>query len=108
MPDHDREAEPVRRARRLPRPLGWLFRDRVTGGVTVVQAPNLPLGVFMGAVVVRWLADPEGTAGVAVDVVADVALAGWAIDEIVRGVNPWRRMLGATVLVGVAAGKLLR
>jgi hypothetical protein len=25
----------------------------------------------------------------------------WAVDEIVRGVNPWRRILGAVVLAFV-------
>jgi hypothetical protein len=43
-----------------------------------------------------------------VDGVAGVALAVWAVDEIVRGVNPWRRILGAAVLAVSAAGAALR
>jgi hypothetical protein len=31
----------------------------------------------------------------------------WAVDEIVRGVNPWRRFLGAAVLVGAMVTRLL-
>ena len=32
------------------------------------------------------------------------ALAFWAGDELVRGVNPFRRMLGAVVLVWIVVG----
>jgi hypothetical protein len=31
-----------------------------------------------------------------------VALAVWAGDELLRGVNPWRRCLGGAVLTGLA------
>jgi len=30
--------------------------------------------------------------------VASGAIIVWSLDEIVRGVNPWRRLLGAVVL----------
>jgi len=78
--------------------IDWLFRDRRDGGITIAQMPNAPLIVFLVAVIVRRLFHPSGTAATAVDVVALVALAVWAVDEIVRGVNPWRRMLGGGVL----------
>jgi hypothetical protein len=38
-----------------------------------------------------------------VTVVAECALAVWALDEIFRGVNPFRRMLGGVVLAGLVA-----
>lgn len=94
-------------ARRLPQPLEWLFRDRLDGGITIAQFPNLALWVFVVAAVARYVADPSGSAGAVVNAVADAALAWWAIDEVARGVNPWRRILGATVLVVVAAGLVL-
>jgi hypothetical protein len=103
----DDEPAPGGGDRRLPRPLEWLFRDRVSGGVTIAQVPNLALGLFLVAVVVRRVVDPTGAVEVAVDVVAGAALAWWAIDEVVRGVNPWRRMLGAGVLAVSVAGPLL-
>ena len=57
----------------------------------------------------RWIFRPAGSVGTVVDVVATVALVAWAGDEVVRGVNPWRRMLGGGVLavtvVGVALGR---
>jgi hypothetical protein len=85
----------------------WLFRNRRTGRITIAQAPNAPLLVFLVAAGVRWVFRPAGAAGTAVDVVASVALIAWAVDEIVRGVNPWRRLLGAAVLVGVAVGAVV-
>jgi len=93
--------------RRLPQPLEWLFRDRIDGGITIAQFPNLALWVFAVAAVVRYVAAPTGSAGAVVDVVAGAALAWWSIDEVARGVNPWRRILGATVLVVAAAGSVL-
>jgi hypothetical protein len=82
----------------------WLFRNRVTGRITVAQFPNLSLGVFLVAVVVRWVASPTGSAATAVDVVATAALVWWGGDEVLRGVNPFRRILGAAVLVAVLVG----
>ena len=76
----------------------WLFRNRRTGRITIAQWPNLPLGVWIIAVVVDRLTDPTGALGTALSVVVSAALMWWAIDEIVRGVNPWRRILGAAVL----------
>ena len=84
----------------------WLFRNRTTGRITIAQAPNVPLAVFLVAVVVRWLAHPSGGLGTAVDVVALVALVVWAGDEVIRGVNPWRRILGGGVLVYTVVGLL--
>ena len=88
--------------------IDWLFRNRQTGGRTIAQFPNAPLWVFLGAVVVRWLAHPSGTAGTVVDVVAAVALVVWAGDELVRGVNPWRRILGGGVLAYAVVGLVVR
>lgn len=85
----------------------WFLRSRRTGRRTVVQAPNVPLGVWLAATVVRLALHPGGAAGTAVDVVATVSLVVWAADEVLRGVNPFRRLLGATVLVGLAASRLL-
>ncbi|MGA7689353.1 MAG: hypothetical protein WCA29_09000 [Jiangellales bacterium] len=43
-------------------------------------------------------------AGVVLDVVATGALLVWALDEVVRGVNTFRQMLGAGVLLFVLTG----
>jgi len=78
----------------------WLFRNRATGRLTIAQFPNAALGLFLVAATLRWLFDPTGSVGDAVDVVATGALVWWSVDEVVRGVNPWRRLLGGAVLAG--------
>ena len=84
--------------------VNWLLRNRQTGEITVFQAPNLALGTFLAAFVVNRLVDPSGALGTALTVVERGALAIWAADELVRGVNPFRRILGAVFLAGLLAG----
>ena len=86
--------------------IDWLFRNRHTGEITIAQWPNLSLWLFIAANTLRWLFDPSGTVRTALAGIATVALLWWAVDEVVRGVNPWRRFLGGAVLAGQAA-KLL-
>ncbi len=88
--------------------ISWMFRSRQTGEITVAQLPNAPLIVFLVAVTVRWIFHPSGTLGTIVAVIATVALIVWAGDEIIRGVNPWRRILGGAVLALTIVGLLER
>jgi hypothetical protein len=81
--------------------IDWFFRNRRTGERTVFQAPNLSLATFVVARLVLWIVRPEGDARTAVDAVGTAALVWWAGDEVLRGVNPFRRLLGAGVLTGV-------
>jgi hypothetical protein len=82
--------------------IDWLFRNRETGRITIAQFPNPPLWLFLAATTVRVVADPSGGGRTAVDVVATGGLLWWAVDEVARGVNPWRRILGGVVLAGQA------
>jgi hypothetical protein len=82
----------------MRRAVDWMFRSRETGRITIAQFPNLPLGVFLGATVFGWIMKPSGTARTALSVVGTAALALWALDELIRGVNPWRRLLGGGLL----------
>jgi hypothetical protein len=41
-------------------------------------------------------------------VAGTAAFAVWAADEVVRGVNPWRRLLGGAVLLGLVVSWLRR
>jgi hypothetical protein len=84
----------------------WALRDRRTGRIVVAQWPNAALVVWIAATVLRALSDPGGTWGLALRVVATVALSWWAVDEIVRGVNPWRRLLGTAVFAGLVVSLL--
>ncbi len=87
---------------RFGQAIDWAFRSRATGRITLGQWPNLPLWLFIGSsVLARLPALPEAAAR-ALHLGADLALAWWALDEIVRGVNPWRRFLGAAALAGYA------
>jgi hypothetical protein len=90
---------------RLRSGLGWLLRDRRTGRVVVAQAPNAPAWVYVASLLARRVV-PDG-AVTAVTAVGTVALVVWALDELVRGVNPFRRLLGAGVLLTQGVGLLL-
>ena len=79
--------------------LRWCFEDRATGRIVVGQMPNLPLWIFAAAWTTSKLVHPAGLAGKASPWVASASLAVWSLDEIVRGVNPWRRSLGTGVLI---------
>ena len=73
----------------------WLFRNRHTGAITIAQFPNLALWIVIGAAAVRLVLPDDSALRGPVGVVGLVGLAWWSADELVRGVNPWRRILGA-------------
>ena len=79
------------------------MRDQ-NGNLVIAQWPNPALAVWLVAVVVGWtrVLGPAPSA-----TLADVgrgALIVWALDELVRGASPFRRLLGAVVLVGQLVG----
>jgi hypothetical protein len=84
--------------------IDWLFRNRATGRITVAQWPNWSIGVFLAATVALRVFEPSGDLRTVLVVIRAGALLIWAVDEIARGVNPWRRLLGAVVLVITVAG----
>jgi hypothetical protein len=81
----------------------WCFRNRETSAITVAQTPNLALSLFLVSAAILWLGSPHGAISTGVKVVAAGSLIVWALDEVVRGVNPWRRFLGAAVLIYVVS-----
>ena len=78
--------------------LDWMFRSRKTGRITLAQLPNWQLGVWLLASAVMWLGHPQGRVRDVLVVLAWAALAWWAGGEVLRGVNPFRRILGVAVL----------
>jgi len=87
--------------------IDWCFRSRITGRLTLIQYPNAALWTFLVATVIHRLTSGAGAPARTSNVIATAALGWWAVDEIVRGVNPWRRMLGLGGLA-FAALRVLR
>ncbi|MBR0793798.1 hypothetical protein JQ615_00155 [Bradyrhizobium jicamae] len=79
--------------------LQWFFRNRQTGAITIAQMPNLILWIAIVVGVLHWIWPLDGKASAALTIVFKGGLLIWAADEIARGVNPWRRCLGAAVAV---------
>ena len=79
-------------------PLRWCFEDRSSGRIVVAQWPNLPLWIFLAGLGVQVVLHPVDRLGTAVTIVTALGLAWWALDELIRGCNPWRRALGLAVL----------
>ena len=82
----------------------WCFRSRETGRITVAQFPNVAMGIFLATVVTRWLVPDDSGARPWITGIGLAALAWWSIDELLRGVNPWRRALGVGGLLAVTTG----
>ena len=80
-------------------PVSWLLRSRESGRITISQWPNPPLLLFLVATGVRLALHPRGGTAAIVGGVATVGLVVWAVLEVVRGVNPFRRILGLLVLI---------
>ena len=79
----------------------WWFRNRETGEITIGQPPNPPAIVCAVAFGARVILRPPGLIGTALGAVGTGAALYWAGDEVLRGVNPYRRVMGAAVLGGI-------
>jgi hypothetical protein len=82
----------------------WMFVNRRTGGFTVAQWPNVALSVFIALSIARRLNIAKGTSQTTLRLLSVVALLVWAADELIRGVNPFRRILGLGVLLATISG----
>ena len=90
---------PLRSTRRAARHpwIEWCFRDRKTGHIVIGQFPNATLGVWVVATALHQIFRQVAR----IDLLRWIgagALIVWGLDELVRGVNPFRRVLGALVL----------
>ena len=81
-----------------PGSASWWFRS-ADGRQTLWQLPNPALAVWLVTLVLGMF-DLSAAHSTAVDGVRHGALLVWALDEVVRGASPFRRILGAVVLVG--------
>jgi hypothetical protein len=76
----------------------WWFENRDTGEITIGQFPNWPLFAVAGTWVVGWIADDDSRLADGASIAGTVLWCYWGADELVQGVNPWRRLLGGGVL----------
>lgn len=86
----------------------WFFRDRRTGKILIVHVPNLAIVLWMATVLARQLTIQGTTAHALLEWAGTLTLGWWAIDEVVRGVNPWRRVLGLAGCLVVVLGVVTR
>jgi hypothetical protein len=77
--------------------LGWWFRDRTTGKLVIAQFPNGTLGVWMAAAILHAIVGDVARAEL-LRWVGGGALLAWGVDELARGANPFRRVLGAVAV----------
>ena len=87
--------------------IDWLFRSRTSGRITIAQFPNAALWVWLAATVLQRFWDPRIAGHDVLRWLSTGALVVWAGDEVLRGINPFRRILGAGVLA-LTAWSLLR
>lgn len=83
----------------MRRLIQWFFRNRDTGAITIAQWPNLILWIVIVAGLLLWISPNAGKVSVGLTIILKGGLIIWGADEIIRGVNPWRRCLGAAVIV---------
>ena len=89
----------------MTREVPWLYRNPRTGKKVQGEFPNLSMIAFLGSHAAAVFVPDDDVASVARDV-AFFSLMWWAADELIRGHSPFRRILGAGVLVivgGLAA-----
>jgi hypothetical protein len=78
--------------------LQWWVRDE-NGKLALAHLPNPALAVWLVTVVVGWTGVLASDRADTVKAIGQGALMVWALDEVVRGASPARRVLGAVVLV---------
>lgn len=82
-----------------------MFRDRTSGKIVLFQKPNALLWLFLLAAAFRYgltFFDASNQLQRISRFVMFGFLGLWAVDELLRGVNPFRRLLGAGILIFIA------
>jgi hypothetical protein len=76
-----------------PLSIRWWLEDRSTGQLVVVQKPNLIFGLCLAGLAANFVL-PGVTA---LFIIGKIFWLTFAADELFRGVNPTRRLLGVSV-----------
>ena len=86
--------------------LRWWFENRETGETTVAQFPNWPLFAILAGWMVRAIADESSDLYRYTGGAITVLWLYWGADELIRGVNPWRRLLGTQDIAWQLVGQI--
>jgi hypothetical protein len=82
--------------------LNKIFRDK-QGKIVIIQFPNIPLAVWIvGLLLVKVL--PSGGFSEFCRHISTLGLIVWGIIEILYGVNYFRRLLGAAIIISTVYG----
>ncbi|MCM1982075.1 hypothetical protein [Lyngbya confervoides] len=81
-----------------------LFRDD-QGNIVIGQPPNASLLTWIGASLLQWVFPQEPLHSL-MKIVALAAILLWATQELLTGVNYFRRGLGGLVLISVVGWQL--
>jgi len=82
--------------------LNKIFRDK-QGKIVIIQFPNIPLAVWIiGLLLVKVL--PSGDFSEFCRHISTLGLVVWGIIEILYGVNYFRRLLGAAIIISTVYG----
>jgi hypothetical protein len=82
--------------------LNKIFRDK-QGKIVIIQFPNIPLAVWIvGLLLVKVL--PSGGFSEFCRHISTLGLVVWGIIEILYGVNYFRRLLGAAIIISTVYG----
>lgn len=79
------------------RAFDWFVRSREDGRLAFFQVPNAALLVWLTTLAVRWIELLESRDD-QLRWIGSGALIVWGLGEVVRGVNPIRRLIGLAVL----------
>lgn len=87
---------------RLTHFLDWLFKDLTTrrGSYVIVEAPNLPLMIFMVSIILSVVIYP-GPIQKFFAIVAYISLIVWGWQEMRTGRSRFRKLLGGLGLISV-------
>ncbi len=89
----------------MKRSFSQKFWEDKHGNVVVWQKPNIWLTAWFVALVAKWMLPsgwPSSTAGI----LSLIALIVWAVLEVYKGVNYFRRLVGLLVLLLLAFSHL--
>lgn len=83
-----------------------IFKD-TSGKIVLVQTPNLPLGLWVAASLVRLILHQNNLLSTGLYYLGLIGLVVWAVLELVYGVNYFRRALGA-IVIGITVLAFIR